>query len=127
MPVNHPTLFVRKSMYEKYGLFDLEYRYSMDFEWLCRFYSKIAPEALFYFRDFPITIMRAGGASYRRELESLLETQRALRQHGLHNNWASYYFMVRVIRINVKKLLTLLALGKIVKLWRYLKWKSHDR
>lgn len=34
--VNHPTVFVKKSMYEKCGLFNISYRYAMDYDFLLR-------------------------------------------------------------------------------------------
>lgn len=36
----HPTFFVRRSVYEKYGMFDLNYKIAADFELLFRFIEK---------------------------------------------------------------------------------------
>jgi len=36
----HPTFFVRRSVYEKHGLFDLDYKIAADFELLFRFIEK---------------------------------------------------------------------------------------
>lgn len=123
MPLNHPTMFVRKSLYGKYGFFDLDYQYAMDFEWLCRFYEKLDPAHYVYLRDFPITIMRAGGASHRRELQSLQETKKALLQHHLYNGSARCHFLLRLARIQAKGLLSFFELDAIVKVWRFFKWK----
>lgn len=57
----HPTLFVRKEMYENYGVFDLNFKLAADFELMLRFFerykinSKYLPE--------PIIRMRLGGAT----------------------------------------------------------------
>ncbi len=124
MPFNHPTMFVRKSLYEKYRLFDLDYQYAMDFEWLCRFYGKIDPTHLVYLKDFPITTMMAGGASHRRELQAIHETKKALLQHDLFNSSARCHFLLRLARIRIKSLLSFLELDAIVKIWRFFKWRE---
>jgi glycosyltransferase involved in cell wall biosynthesis len=58
----HPTLYLRRSVYEKYGLFDLNYLLSADVEFMMRIFSKgikakYIPEVLVH--------MRTGGATGR--------------------------------------------------------------
>ncbi|HBH62451.1 MAG TPA: glycosyltransferase, partial [Nitrospiraceae bacterium] len=36
MTINHPSVFARRSAYEKIGLFRTDFRYAMDYEWLLR-------------------------------------------------------------------------------------------
>jgi hypothetical protein len=36
MTVNHPTMFVRMSAYEKFGTFRIDFRYAMDYEFILR-------------------------------------------------------------------------------------------
>jgi glycosyltransferase involved in cell wall biosynthesis len=38
--MNHLSMLVRRSAYERYGLFSLEYRNAMDYEWLARVHSR---------------------------------------------------------------------------------------
>jgi glycosyltransferase involved in cell wall biosynthesis len=38
--VNHPTVLARKSTYDRVGLFDLGYRYAMDYEWVLRVHAQ---------------------------------------------------------------------------------------
>ena len=38
--VNHPTLFVRRAVYEQHGLFQTRYRYAMDYDLILRFYLR---------------------------------------------------------------------------------------
>lgn len=40
MSVNHPSVFVRKFVYNQYGLFDENYLVSMDYELMLRFFTK---------------------------------------------------------------------------------------
>jgi glycosyltransferase involved in cell wall biosynthesis len=37
--LHHPTVFVRRTVYERYGLFSEDYRYAMDYEFLLRLHK----------------------------------------------------------------------------------------
>lgn len=60
MVLMHPTCFVRKKTYEKYGTFDIGLRYVMDKDLMARFYKN---GAKFKYIPKVITSMSAGGAS----------------------------------------------------------------
>lgn len=55
MTISHPTVFVKKKIYEKYGIFNQKYRISADYDLMLRFYecgvrmTKI-PENIAFFR-----------------------------------------------------------------------------
>ena len=74
----HPTLFVRKSVFKQYGGFNLNFKFSADYEWMIRsLYSENLP--LTY---LPRTLvkMRAGGlsnASLKNRLKAHLEDYNA--------------------------------------------------
>ena len=57
----HPTLYLRKKVYEKHGLFDLNYKISSDYD----FMTKIFMDNTYNFKYIPkvITKMRVGGIS----------------------------------------------------------------
>ena len=38
--MNHPSMLVRRTTYERFGLFSLDFRYAMDYEWLARVHSQ---------------------------------------------------------------------------------------
>lgn len=57
----HPTFFVRKSVYNKYGLFNTNLRIASDFEIMLRFIERYK-SSLFYLPKI-LVIMRAGGES----------------------------------------------------------------
>lgn len=40
MPVNHPAMFVRMSVYLEYGMYNVAYVLSADYDFVCRAYSK---------------------------------------------------------------------------------------
>jgi glycosyltransferase involved in cell wall biosynthesis len=71
---NHPATFVRRSVYEKYGLFDTSYQIAMDVEIFLRWLTsgvriKYLPEVL--------VTMKYGGVSSRCAEEGFREARRA--------------------------------------------------
>lgn len=60
MAIAHPAVFIKKSVYNQYGLFNEKYKISADYELLLRFYSQ---GLRFEFLDVVLTNFRVGGAS----------------------------------------------------------------
>lgn len=60
MSVNHPTCFVRRRCYEKYGFFDLEYKIAADYEIMVRFYME---GCKFQKSNSVLAVMEMGGLS----------------------------------------------------------------
>ena len=124
MPFNHPTMFFRKEVYQEYGLYDTEYNFAMDFEFICRltrlvddFYSKG------YYEDGePLVKMLAGGNSWKYEMATIDETKKALHQHGFWNFSAIKNFALRKLRAGTKNFLYAAGMEKAVKFWRKRKW-----
>lgn len=58
--VAHPSRFIRKDAYERFGLYDLRFRYNMDTNLLCRFYQK---GAKFVHIDKELTKFRMGATT----------------------------------------------------------------
>jgi len=88
----HPTVFLRRSVYEKYGLFKTDYRIAADFELLARF---LARHRIAY-RYLPEVIvkMRTGGVSTRGLTSNLVlnrEILRACRENGIRTNLVRVY------------------------------------
>ncbi len=57
----HPTFFVRKRVYDQYGVFDLRYRLAADFELMARFLENHGIQAVYVPKIF--VKMRVGGAT----------------------------------------------------------------
>ena len=68
----HPTLYLRKQVYEKHGFFDLKYQISSDYD----FMTKIFKDNTFNFKYIPkvITKMRVGGISNKNIKNVLIKT-----------------------------------------------------
>ena len=58
--VAHPSRFIRKDAYERFGLYDIRFRYNMDINLLCRFYQK---GAKFIHIDKELTKFRMGATT----------------------------------------------------------------
>lgn len=126
MPFNHPTMFFRKAVYMKYGLYSLRYKYTMDFEFVSRFYEdqnnfKVIGK---YVNSEPWILMRAGGVSWKNEISSLNEIKSILKAANKYDFIAQRNIFMRYMRINVRNLLSRLKLQVLVKFWRNTKWKS---
>lgn len=124
MPFNHPTMFIRRSLYDKIGKFDLSYRYAMDFHLVCRMYdlSGACKYKGVYLEEPCFVTMRAGGVSDIQEINSIDDVERALRETGHYTFKAGYFLFLRRMRIRLKKLLSLIGAEGLIKLWRRFKW-----
>lgn len=84
----HPTLFVRKVVYERFGLFDLELKTAADYELMLRFIHKHGIK-LHYIPEVLVR-MRSGGASnasFQRRLDANRADQKAWKKNGLRPYW----------------------------------------
>lgn len=124
MPYNHPTMFFRKSLYDKYGLFDEGYRYAMDYELVYRFEKSVENfrEKGKYIDGNPLVQMAAGGASWKYEIESVRELKKIINKYGDWNFSAKKSVFARFIRIYLKSFFTSIGLRKIVRFSRDRKW-----
>lgn len=74
----HPTLFLKKEVYKKYGMFNLDFKTSADYELMLRFIHK-NQISLTYLNEFIIR-MRVGGqstASVNNRVKANLEDRKA--------------------------------------------------
>jgi len=82
----HPTLFLKKEVYEKHDLFNLNYNIAADYDLMLRIFSD--PTLKFKYLPEVITKMRVGGASNRSLKNIKLKSQedlKALRANGIKN------------------------------------------
>lgn len=94
----HPTLYLRKEVYDSYGYYRTDYRISGDYEFMVRILYKnkvklsYIPEVLVY--------MSHGGTSTNSlgaYVESMLEGHRALKENGVHFAW--FTDLCRIFRV----------------------------
>ena len=101
----HPSFYVRREVYEKYGLYDLQFRTSSDFEWMVRLFAKHHIRAKYLPMDF--VTMRDGGESTagmeaKRKVNNDIVS--SLRKHGIFTCGAFKY--VRYVVKGIELLLT---------------------
>ena len=83
----HPSFYVRREVYERFGLYDLSFRTSSDFEMMVRLFLSCGIKSRYINKDF--VTMRAGGESTA-GLESKRKVNRdislSLKKHGVYSN-----------------------------------------
>lgn len=80
MVISHPATFVRRNAYQKYGCFDIQYRYSMDRELLLRMYLK---GATFQQSNMVLTLFRVDGLTGSQFQKSINESYVISRKYGI--------------------------------------------
>lgn len=84
----HPTLFLRREIYEKYGLFDTSYKISGDYEFMIRF-LKDKENKLAYLPEIVVSMFYGGTSSngISSYIVSLREGHRALKKNSIRLAW----------------------------------------
>lgn len=115
MTLNHPTVFVKKSVYDYLGAFDLSYKYAMDYELLLRFKAN---GVCFMQTNNIIANMSLSGISDKNWICAYAEVARAKEKH-LGSRWKSqFYFCFQVVRTFIRRLLDKLGCSYIKHMWR---------
>lgn len=115
MPVNHPTCFVRKEIYEKMGNFTLKYKIANDYDLILRLFVN---GVKFKYIDRKLTNMRTGGLSMVGEESSWFEIRDITIQHGLSPVKAYLNLFIKLVKRKSRKLIESLGMGSIVTLKR---------
>jgi glycosyltransferase involved in cell wall biosynthesis len=88
----HPTCFIKKNVYDKYGLYKTDYIIAADYELLVRFYAK--HRVSYSYLPKVIVKMRSGGLSTRNFKSNVIlnrEIVRACRENGIETNIFKVY------------------------------------
>lgn len=84
----HPTFFVKKEVYEKYGYFKTDYKIAADYELLVRFLGKY--KISYFYLQIPLVKMRLGGVSTSTLKNNFILNQEILRacsENEIYSNW----------------------------------------
>lgn len=84
----HPALFVRRALFERYGMFRTDYRIAGDFEFIARVFKH--PELRHWHLPKSLVCMQMGGVStsgWRATLQLNREMMRACRANAIQTNW----------------------------------------
>lgn len=88
----HPTCFIKKNIYDKYGLYKTDFIIAADYELLVRFYAK--HRVSYSYLQKVIVKMRRGGISTRNFKSNVIlnrEIVRACRENGIETNIFKVY------------------------------------
>jgi glycosyltransferase involved in cell wall biosynthesis len=116
MSVNHPTVFIKRHCYERFGLFDLTYKYAMDYELLLRFMFK---GCTYQYIPSVLANMRWAGASDKNWYDAVKEVKKI---KGIYLSdrkvMHQLYFIKQAFAISTAKLLQMSGLSRVVKFYR---------
>jgi len=116
MTINHPTVFVKRKCYEQFGVFDLSYKFAMDYDLLLR--MKIN-HCRFSYTPHLLANMRWDGVSDKYWMLGCKETLAVKNKYlpGKKARHTLYYFK-HLLAIRMSKLLSKSRLSFFTRLYR---------
>lgn len=115
MTVNHPTMFVRRSAYEKLGSFRIDFRYAMDYEFILRL---VVAGVKVVSLDRILAHMEYEGLTSQNWRKTFAEIKRAKVEH-LHKPLAAEgYYWFQCVRFRVRLVLERVGLESVINLFR---------
>lgn len=103
----HPSFYVRRDVYEKYGLYDLDFRTSSDFEWMVRLFAKHQIRAKYLKMDF-VTMREGGESTAGMEAKKKVNNDivGSLRKHGIFTCGAFKYvrYGVKTVELVISRM-----------------------
>jgi glycosyltransferase involved in cell wall biosynthesis len=101
----HPTFFVKKSVYNRYGLFKTDYKIASDFELMARFLAK--GQISYTYLPKVMVRMRMGGLSTKNFISNWIISQeivRACSENGIKTNLAKVLskYLTKVFQLVVR-------------------------
>jgi glycosyltransferase involved in cell wall biosynthesis len=112
--INHPTVIVRREVYERYGLFKLNYRRAMDYDLLLRFFLQGVPGS---YNPAICGNMSLGGISDKTWIKSLIEVRQIAMSFGRSPAVAWFEFYCRVVKGWMRRKLEVFPAGKELRRW----------
>ncbi len=85
----HPTIFVKRSVYERLGVFDSKFKIAGDFDWLARFFMSDSVTSLYIPKIF--IRMRMGGRSTAGLKNLMIKNDEILHACSKNNISTSYF------------------------------------
>ncbi|HSL87957.1 MAG TPA: glycosyltransferase [Ignavibacteriaceae bacterium] len=122
MPYLHPTMIVRREVFDKIGLFGTDLKIAMDYDFIVRL--KKAGLRGFYFNEvFPVK-MDGTGKSVKQESAALKECFMVLKQNEYLNFENFLGFTVRYMLFIMRKFMSAAGLNKLLLKLKKLKHKN---
>ncbi len=117
--INHPSVFVKKDVYETCGFFDISYKVAMDYEFFLRItYS--GRKGIYI--EKPFALMALGGTSYSRFYNSYKEVCRASIKYGYNPLMAYIRLYLKGLRGLIRMIFEIFRLHSIIAVIRKVFW-----
>jgi glycosyltransferase involved in cell wall biosynthesis len=124
MSINHPSIFVKRDVYNRLGMFSLDYKIAMDYEFLIKLIMK---NIKFDYLPRVLSNFREGGMSDTAQYRGIKEVKRAKLQNKICSyNQAQKDYYFAIIKAAVKISMKRIYLTKLVDLYSsfFSKYKS---
>ncbi len=121
-PYFFPTMIFRRTVFERLGLFNLNFKIGMDFDLIVRL-EKYHLKG-HYLNTNPVVLMDGHGISSQQEYKSILENEKALMENGVYSIQDFYNLIFRKIKFFVKKTLATLHLKEAILKYKRLKYSD---
>ncbi len=115
MTINHPTVFMSKSIYKSIGLFSLSCKYAMDYDLLLKVFVM---DYKFYNVKALLANMSFDGVSDINWEKALIEVRDSKIANGISKINAYQYYYFQLIRRRTRDVLIYLKLDSLVKFYR---------
>lgn len=113
--IPHPSVFVKREVYTKVGLFNINYKTAMDYEFLLRMYHSGIYGG---YIKHTLAKMRLGGESDLNFCRGYKEVMKASIDHGYNKHKAVALYVFKCTKGYVRRFLQHYGLEKLVKSYR---------
>jgi glycosyltransferase involved in cell wall biosynthesis len=113
--IPHPTVFVRKEVYQQYGGFDQAYKTAMDYEFLLRIIINDVPGL---YLPVILALMRLGGESDINYLRSYSEVRKISIRYGYNAYLAWFRYCYKCFKTFIRKGFQTCGLNVVVRWFR---------
>lgn len=119
-PLYHPAMFVKRTIYKKYGTFDPTYLIAGDYELMLRYF--LAGVVFRYVEDI-LADMKMGGASMRNVAIGSREVRQIAKRYGIFTpKFAASYYVNKLKIVIALKALKSPVIGEMYDMYRRLKF-----
>jgi len=115
LPLKHPAVFIRRKAYECLGLYDLRYRYAMDYDLLLRFFHG---GARFSYIERPLAIIASGGVNQRNLLQTIGEVREISIRHGTARPAANAFYLIKMVKMFLRRGMKQVGLNELTDWYR---------
>jgi glycosyltransferase involved in cell wall biosynthesis len=122
MPYLHPTMIVRRKIFNEIGLFNLDYKIAMDFDFIVRLQKKEYNG--YYIEKDPVVIMGGTGKSALDEWKAIKECYSSLKKNNSFSIKNMLGMKIRISLYLFRRILIALGLKDVLKKLKEKKYSS---